>query len=233
MTYFNLFLDSNKKIFNYSFSQEFLERKYELGVIRINGNIHLFNINSTNNILDYNRIEEKENNHKIIADHINIPQNNYTFVELKNMIYKKINEKEKVLFLNISLDEKSEKIILQIKKNYQVLDSRNSILSFLGFNKKIINEGKHIANNEFKLNNNEFLFLKCNLIENCYINENKTNAILKINNKEHLNIEQKHIIYHKINNTPDKIILYLVDHNNNLVDSNNINLWIELHLKEL
>jgi hypothetical protein len=48
-----------------------------------------------------------------------------------------------------------------------------------------------------------------------------------------ISFEPRQVIYHKVTNRPNKIILRLVDINNNLIDVNNVNLFVELSLKEL
>jgi hypothetical protein len=72
------------------------------------------------------------------------------------------------------------------------------------------------------------------LIDDSYINNRKINSIyrFRLDNKE-INVESKQIIYHKVTSKPDKIILSLVDANNNLIEFDSVNLFIELNMKEL
>jgi hypothetical protein len=62
----------------------------------------------------------------------------------------------------------------------------------------------------------DHIFLKCNLIEDSYINENKVNSIYRFRFDEIIE-EPRQIIYHKITRSPKEIILKLVDMNNNLI----------------
>jgi hypothetical protein len=56
----------------------------------------------------------------------------------------------------------------------------------------------------------------------------------EINNQSlPISIELRQVIYHKVKCRPNKIILRLVDINNNLIDVNTVNLFVELSLKEL
>jgi C4-dicarboxylate transporter len=60
MVYFTLKLNSNESTFEYSFSQEFLDKKYEIALIKLNGNLEInkkININHTNNKFYYLVIE--------------------------------------------------------------------------------------------------------------------------------------------------------------------------------
>jgi hypothetical protein len=72
------------------------------------------------------------------------------------------------------------------------------------------------------------------------VNNRKINSIYRFRfddeiNKQNLiiSIEPKQLIYHKVTSRPNKIILKLVDINNNLIEFDNINLFVELHMKEL
>ena len=53
MVYFTLQLTSNESAnFEYSFPQEFLDKKYEIGLLKLDGNLEInykININQTNN----------------------------------------------------------------------------------------------------------------------------------------------------------------------------------------
>jgi hypothetical protein len=72
------------------------------------------------------------------------------------------------------------------------------------------------------------------LIDDSYTNDKKINTIyrFRLDNKE-ISVEPKQIIYHKVSSRPNKIILRLVDSNSNLIEFDNINLFIELNMKEL
>ena len=72
------------------------------------------------------------------------------------------------------------------------------------------------------------------MIDDSYTNDKKINTIyrFRFNNKK-ISVEPKQIIYHKVSSRPNKIILRLVDSNSNLIEFDNINLFIELNMKEL
>jgi hypothetical protein len=56
MVYFNLNLTSGESTFEYSFSQEFLDNKYEIALIKLDGILEInkkININHTNNKFYY------------------------------------------------------------------------------------------------------------------------------------------------------------------------------------
>jgi hypothetical protein len=56
MVYFNLNLTSSESTFEYSFSQEFLDENYELGLVKLDGLIEInqkININCMNNKFYY------------------------------------------------------------------------------------------------------------------------------------------------------------------------------------
>ena len=88
--------------------------------------------------------------------------------------------------------------------------------------------------------NNKNIFITCNLIEDCYVNKKMLNSIYRLlkvvltrfRPSDEIEIEPKNIIYHEVTNRPNKINLKLVDINNHLIDFKNINIFIELDLKE-
>lgn len=47
MVYFTLQLNSNQPTFKYSFSQDFLDKKYELGLIKLDGSLKINNATFT------------------------------------------------------------------------------------------------------------------------------------------------------------------------------------------
>jgi hypothetical protein len=56
MVYFTLQLISNESTFEYSFSKEFLDKKYEVALIKLDANLEInnkININYTNNKFYY------------------------------------------------------------------------------------------------------------------------------------------------------------------------------------
>jgi hypothetical protein len=145
-------LTSSEFSFEYSFSREFLDKNYEIGLVKLDG------------ILEINQVDK----------------NNNAFTK--------------------------EELIID----------------------------KHISKNKYTLKTIDQIFIRCNLIDDSYINNRKINSIyrFRLDNKE-INVESKQIIYHKVTSKPDKIILSLVDANNNLIEFDSVNLFIELNMKEL
>jgi hypothetical protein len=93
---------------------------------------------------------------------------------------------------------------------------------------------QHSAENNLNIFNDN-IFLWCNLIDDSYVNNKKLNAIyrFRLKNGDALDIEPINVCYHKVTSRPNKIILKLVDVNNKLIDLKNINIFIDLNLKEL
>jgi hypothetical protein len=151
MVYFILHLQSNESTFNYTFPERFLDKNYEIGLVKINGTLEV-----------KNEIKHDENN--------NITEVN--FIQTKSDQYK------------------IEKTI-------------------------------------------DNIFLKCNLIEDSYINETKVNTIFRFEPDEdgEVSEEPRKIIYHKTIKPPKEIILKLVDKNNKTINFTNVDLWIEFNLK--
>jgi hypothetical protein len=79
----------------------------------------------------------------------------------------------------------------------------------------------------------DYIFRNGNLIDYSYVNENNINSLCRIKNKGQLIIEPKQLIYHKVTNEIKKVNIRLTDDKNNLIEYSNINLFIELHLKEI
>ena len=56
MAYFTLHLTSNESTFEYSFTQEFLDKEYEIGLLKLDGKLEIDNkmyVNQTNNKFYY------------------------------------------------------------------------------------------------------------------------------------------------------------------------------------
>jgi hypothetical protein len=173
MVYFTLQLTSNESTFEYSFPQEFLDKNFEIALIKLDGNLEIsdkININYTNNRFYYNAVS-------------GVDQNNNP-----------INEEK-------------------------VIDIPN---------------GKHISENKFNSKTINDVFILCNLINDSYVNNKKMNSIYRFRLDDgKIGIEARQIIYHKVTNRSNKIILKLVDINNNLIDVNNVNLFVELNMREI
>ena len=68
MVYFTFQLTSNESTFEYSFPQEFLDKKYEIGLIKLDGNLKVNNkisINYTNNKFYYSVNGFDQNNNPV------------------------------------------------------------------------------------------------------------------------------------------------------------------------
>jgi hypothetical protein len=123
--------------------------------------------------------------------------------------------------------------LLEFKNKKEIInkvDENNNAFS----GNEFIRTGKHISENKYNLNTIGHIFVWCNLIDNSYINNKKISTIykFKLDNKQ-INVEPSQIIYHKVSSRPNKIILRLVDSNNNLIEFDSVNLFIELNMKEL
>jgi hypothetical protein len=83
MVYFNLNLTSNESTFEYSFVQEFLDKNYEIGLVKLDEILEInkkININYTNNKFYYliNGVDQNNNpaNEEKVID---IPNGKYEF----------------------------------------------------------------------------------------------------------------------------------------------------------
>jgi hypothetical protein len=90
MAFFNLQLCVNEVSFKYSFPQTFLDKKYEIGLLKLDGKLEIDNkidINQTNNKFYYivNGID-KNNNQVYEEKNIEIPEGKYDFTEIVNEI---------------------------------------------------------------------------------------------------------------------------------------------------
>ena len=109
-----------------------------------------------------------------------------------------------------------------------------TLANVFGFSNKVLTAGKHISENKFNSKTIDNVFIWCNLIDDSYVNNKKMNSIYRFRlDDDKISIEPIQSIYHKVTCRPNKIILRLVDINNNLIDVNTINLFVELNLKEL
>ena len=86
MVYFILRLTSNESNFEYSFPQEFLDKNYEIGLIKLDGTLEInkkININYTNNKFYYLDNGADQNNNPVNKTNvIDIPNGEYEFNEL-------------------------------------------------------------------------------------------------------------------------------------------------------
>ena len=138
MAYLHLNLTSNESTYEYSFSQDFLDKKYEIGLVKLDGRLELGKYDQNNNEISS----------------VKLPSN---------------------------------------------------------------------------------IFIWCNLIDDYFINNKRINALyrLKLNGYEDVNEEPSTIVFHKVVHRPNKIVLKLIDINNNVIEFDKVNLFVELHLKEL
>lgn len=213
MTNFILQLTSNNQSYKYNFPQEFLDKKYEVGLIKIDGTVEMDNnfimINSTNNQFIYQKEKIDENkNPSLDIQVVKIPHGKYDPPELFVKIYTLVSRDTGFFKTKIY----KGKIILTIDKNYKIdFTSRNSVGRVLGFKNKLLESGENVAEFSFReviyVDN---IFLKCNLIDDTFVNEDVFNSICRISGSK-INNEPNQIVYHKVTRTPREINLKLVD----------------------
>ena len=151
MVYFTLQLTSNESTFEYSFPQEFLDNRYEIALIKLDGNLELnnkININYTNNKFYYlvNRVDQ--NNNPINEENvIDIPNGKYEFNKL-TMTINGLLKKDKGSF-KASLE--GGKVIIEITNSVYSIDfsEQNTLANVFGFGSKVLTCGKHISENKF------------------------------------------------------------------------------------
>jgi hypothetical protein len=236
MVHLNLNLTSSESIFEYSFSQEFLDKNYEIGLVKLDGSLEInkkINISWTNNKFYYIVIRADPNNKQIKEEKIiDIPNGKYDFNELIMTISGLLKTDKG--FFKASLE--ADKVIIEITKSAYSIDfaKQNALANIFGFDSKVLTKGKHVS--EYKYNSNaiDHTFVWCNLIEDSYTNNRRMSAIYKFKlDNEEINVEPRQVIYHKVSSRSNKIILKLVDVNNDLIGFDSINLFVELNIREL
>jgi hypothetical protein len=70
MVYFNLNLTSSESTFEYSFPQEFLDKNYEIGLVKLNGILEINNKIETINKFDKNNNAFSKEEFTIIDKHV-------------------------------------------------------------------------------------------------------------------------------------------------------------------
>lgn len=137
------------------------------------------------------------------------------------------------------LDEKCEIALikldgtLEINKKISINHTNNKfdyLVNRVDKNNNSVNEekvidiphGKYVSENKINSNIADHVFICCNLIDESYVNNKKMNSIYRFRldneiSKQSLliNIESRQVIYHKVTCRPNKIVLRLVDINNN------------------
>jgi hypothetical protein len=213
-----------------------LDNRYEVGLVKLDGTIKInnkININYTNNKFYYSVNGVDRNNNQVNeANVINIPNGKYDFNELI-MTVNGLLKKDKDFF-KASLED--GKVIIEITRSaYSInFSKQNTLANVFGFSNKVLTTGKHISENKLNSNTIDNVFIWCNLIDDSYVNNRKINSIYRFRlDDDKISIEPRQVIYHKVTCRPNKIILRLVDINNNLIDAKNVNLFVELSLKEL
>jgi hypothetical protein len=204
-------LTSNESTFEYSFPQEFLDKKYEIALIKLDGNLEInkkMSINYTNNKFCYLINEVDQNNNSVNEEKIiNIPNGKYEFNELITTI-NRLLKKDKG-FLKANLEDGN--VIIDITKSAYSIDfsKRNTLANVLGFSNKVLTTGKHISENRFDSNTMDNIFILCNLIDDSYVNNRKMNSIYRFRLEQSplISIEPRQVIYHKVICRPNKIIL--------------------------
>jgi hypothetical protein len=236
MVYFTLQLTSNESTFEYSFPQEFFDKKYEIALIKLDGNLEVnnkININYTNNKFYYSVDGPNKNNNSVKEEKvIDIPNGKYEFNELI-MTINRLLKRDKGFF-KASLED--SKVTIDITKSVYSIDfsRQNTFANVFGSSNKVLTNGKHISEDHFNSKTIDNVFIWCNLIDDSYANNKKISSIYRFKlDDDKISIEPRQLIYHKVTNRPNKVILKLVDINNNLIDVNNMNLFVELNMKEI
>ena len=140
MVYSTLKLTSNESTFEYSFPQEFLDKNYEIGLIKLDGILEINKqINYTNNKFYYLINGVDQNNNPVKADKvIDIPNSKYESNELI-MTINGLLKKDKNFF-KASLE--GDKVIINMTKSEYSIDfsRQNSLANVFGFSNKVCNK---------------------------------------------------------------------------------------------
>lgn len=148
MTLFFLQLTSSESSFEYSFSQDFIDKKYEIELVKIDGKLCRSNktlkvVDSRNNKFAYtvNRADKNSNPINETID-IDIPSGKYNFtVSCLKELLKKRDKK----FFEINIENDS--VILYIKSYLIDFTIENSCSKFFEFENEIVKSGKHKLSN--------------------------------------------------------------------------------------
>lgn len=172
----------------------------------------------------------KNNNQLEEENVIDIPSGKYDISELI-MTINGLFQNDKGFF---KASFKDGKVIIEIIKSAYSIDfsKQNTLANVFGFDNKILTHGKHVSENKHSSKTVDNVFIWCNLIDDSYINNRKMNSIYKFRLNPQISIEPRQIIYHKLASRPNKIMLKLVDINNNLIEFDSINLFVELNMIE-
>lgn len=238
MVYFNLQLESNESTFEYVFFEDFLNKKYEMGLVKIEGLIETKEtkalIHSKNNIFLYSKQRIDKNNNLFYEKmpYIKIPPGKYSFDELISKINDLLPKTDKNFF-TAKMNEDNT-ISLKINSPFNIhFEYEFTLYKVFGFEKEVLEQSyNYTSKNAFQTISDD-IFLKCNLIDDSYINESKMNILYRLKNSVEILEQPRQVIYHKTIDKPNRIHLKLVDKNNNLINFKNIDLWIELDFKVL
>ena len=213
-------LTKNKHKFYYSNSTAFKEASHKLRLLKIEGKLTTDNVTAKNNRLAYYKTNVDENNNPtIIEKEIKVPPRFYKLEELLQAIKENLPQDDTKLFTVQIRDD--NRIVLKIDQSYCIdFTKDNSLNNVLGFDKVKLTPGKKVAPREFQENITTVkdVFLKCNLIENNYINEKTMPYVCRLTdfNKEFKKSTTGAVF--NIKNNIDEIEFSFVDINNNLVD---------------
>ena len=118
MVHFTLQINSNESTFEYSFPQGFLDKKHEIGLVKLDGILEInekININCANNKFYYIVNGVDQNNNPVKEEKvIDIPNGSYEFNELI-MTIDGLLKKDKNFF-KASLED--GEVIIDIKNTY-------------------------------------------------------------------------------------------------------------------
>lgn len=247
MAFFTLHLTSNESEFNYLYENyEFGDKKFELGLLKISGDIEIsktVTINQTNNKFCY-IIDGFDMKNELVFEEItvDIPNGKYDFDGLIKKIKDLLCTKDKKFF---QAKLENDSVVFDIKDAYSIdftkeknkSDCGTDLLlhKIFGFSNEVLKSGKHKSENKFNFETFENIFIVCPSINDSYVNTKKISTIFRVFKADgEIDIEPSNIIYHKvIGRKLEKLKIELVDINNNLIEFKYINLYIDLHLKEI
>jgi hypothetical protein len=159
-------ITSNESAFEYSIPEEFLDKKYEIALIKLDGDLEInkkININWTNNKFNYIVSGPDQNNNSVKEENvIDIPNGKYDFNELI-MTINRLLKKDKCFF-KASLE--NGKVIIEITKSAYSIDfsKQNTLANVFGFSSKVLTHGKHISENKINPKAVDKVFICCSSI---------------------------------------------------------------------
>ena len=208
-------------------------RNYKLGLLWFSAYNTIFNVDETNNRLEY-----------IFKDKTYLLQLDPGAYEIKqiNDEIQRLMKKSNIDLIKIELDKTTSKSILNIPPTLQVLcNTNNSILQILGFpkmNKKITGYVK--SDNIIQIIKISTINIDCNLVTGSYINGKSCNILYSFPSYSvpvgHKIIKEiNHPVYLPINKTSmiSHIHIKIIDENGYLINFNGEEICMSLELKQV